>query len=673
VPKLDRHAVLFSLSSFAAALGALFIAFAIGLPRPYWAMATAYIVSQPLSGAVRSKAAYRLVGTLIGGAAAVAMVPNLVDAPVLLSLAMALWVSACLVVSLFDRTPRSYLLMLAGYTAAIIGFSSVNQPQAIFDVAVARVVEIGLGIACATVVHSLVFPRPVGDVLRARIQDWLGEADHWLLDLLDGRAAAANTRDRRHLAAAATEIRLLAVHLPFDTSRLRDTSAAVQAMHDRMLMLIPLLSGLADRLEALDGDWPGHLRPLLSDVRQWLVRGAAHDQGRRLADRLQAAAAARPGRDWRDLLVESLLVRLSEAVTALAEAHALTGHLADPAAPLPSEVATAIAGAVTRPLHADVGLALRSGAAVLLAVAITCAIWIGTGWPDGAVAAMMAAVFCALFSTLDDPAPAIASFGVYTLAGLPLAALYLFAILPAIDGFPLLAATLFPPLFVIGLYMADTRHTARAMPVALAFCSGLALQETLAPDFAAFLNANLGQFVGIFVAIAVTQAIRSMSAEASVARLLHKTWAGIGRLARHGAAEDPADFAALLIDRLALLTPRLSHRQEGGDRVTEDALRDLRVAMNLMSVQQARAGLEPAAQARIDRLSAALADHYARLPRLGRRIGPALVRAPLDAAILGLAGDPAAADRRAVLGLVGIRRNLFPAARTLVVPVEAAS
>ncbi|MDT9170989.1 FUSC family protein, partial [Escherichia coli] len=78
---------LFSANSFAAAMLALFIGFSLGLPRPYWAMTTAYIVSQPLSGAVRSKAVYRVAGTLLGAAAAVALVPNLVNSPLLLSLA----------------------------------------------------------------------------------------------------------------------------------------------------------------------------------------------------------------------------------------------------------------------------------------------------------------------------------------------------------------------------------------------------------------------------------------------------------------------------------------------------------------------------------------------------------------------------------------------------------
>ena len=45
---------------------ALYLALAIGLPRPFWAMLTAYVVSNPLSGAVRSKAVYRVSGTLLG-------------------------------------------------------------------------------------------------------------------------------------------------------------------------------------------------------------------------------------------------------------------------------------------------------------------------------------------------------------------------------------------------------------------------------------------------------------------------------------------------------------------------------------------------------------------------------------------------------------------------------
>ena len=98
---------MFSLKSYAGAMLALYLSYSMGLPRPFWAMTTAYIVSQPWSGAVRSKALYRLVGTFVGSAMTVYMVPRLSNSPVVMTAAMALWVGACLYMSVLDRTPRS--------------------------------------------------------------------------------------------------------------------------------------------------------------------------------------------------------------------------------------------------------------------------------------------------------------------------------------------------------------------------------------------------------------------------------------------------------------------------------------------------------------------------------------------------------------------------------------
>ena len=60
----DRQAWLFSIKTYLAAVAALYIAMAGNLSRPYWAMGTVYIVSQPLLGPTRAKGVYRIVGTL---------------------------------------------------------------------------------------------------------------------------------------------------------------------------------------------------------------------------------------------------------------------------------------------------------------------------------------------------------------------------------------------------------------------------------------------------------------------------------------------------------------------------------------------------------------------------------------------------------------------------------
>ena len=222
-PFLVRHAdLIFALKTFAASMLALVIALAIDLPRPYWAMATVYITSQPLAGATSSKAFFRVIGTLIGATVTVAMVPNLVNAPELLCLAIALWVGLCLYLSLLDGTPRSYVFMLGGYTVALIGFPSVAEPGSIFDIALARVEEISLGIICASLVSTVVFPRSVAPAVGGRVRSWLSDARRLSRDvLLDHGTSETRRAQRLRLATDIVEIDTLATHLAYD--RLADT------------------------------------------------------------------------------------------------------------------------------------------------------------------------------------------------------------------------------------------------------------------------------------------------------------------------------------------------------------------------------------------------------------------------------------------------------------------
>src|ERR1700759_3166163 len=198
---------LFSMKTFIAAMLAVYIALAIGLDRPYWAMATVYIVSQPLTGALRSKALYRLLGTLIGAAATIALVPNLVNAPELLCAALALWTGFCLYIAQLDRTPRSYVFLLAGYTAAFVGFPTVTAPETVWDVTISRVEEIWLGIICASVVGAVVLPRPLGPLLSRRILAWVGAASSWAEEALTDAETSVDRASRLRLAADAVELR----------------------------------------------------------------------------------------------------------------------------------------------------------------------------------------------------------------------------------------------------------------------------------------------------------------------------------------------------------------------------------------------------------------------------------------------------------------------------------
>jgi len=660
MPRPDRVAVLFSINCFAAAALALVIGFGLDLPRPYWAVLTVYITSQPLAGGVRSKAIFRVIGTFSGAAFCVAVLPPLVNQPLLLSLVLAVWVGVCLGISLLDRTPRAYVVMLAGYTATLIGFPTVGHPELIFDVAVSRVEEITLGILCATVTHSLFFPRPVGAVLKLRLAAWLKDADAWALDLL-GHDEGKATGDRRHLAAAATEIHLLSVLLPFDTSALRDTVATVRAIHHRFLTLIPVLSGIDDRLQALRaeiGGLDGLTREALDAVADWLQAGADFAAARPLHRRLEEWKSLNLDGDWKALLRHSLLSRLQDMVTDLGEAHLLHEELHAPPRP---DLSAPLAKRTRKRLHRDLGLATLSGLSAFLTIMIVAVLWIETGWTDGASAAALAGVYCALFAALDDPAPAIKGFGVMFAIATPVAAFYEFAVFPGIDGLPLLLFFIAPVFLIGGMLMVDRRTGGPATAFMIGFASDIALQETYSADFAAFFNSNTAIFVSLFIAVVVTRSMRSISVDTAAQRLLSSTWKQLAALARNPGMVDATELAAELVDRLGLLAPKLAASQSSSVSGA-DVLTDLRIGMNIALIQKYRAALPAGEGAVLTDLLQRVGAHFSALYAGGAAPPVSATLPALDSCLRASVVLPAESEARrsGIAALVGLRRNMFP-------------
>jgi uncharacterized membrane protein YccC len=681
LPRFSRAELLFSGKSFAAAMLAMYLASRAGLPRPFWALMTTYIVAHPLAGAVRSKAVYRFCGTLIGSTATVLLVPALSNAPELLTLVLALWVGLCLSISLLDRTPRSYVFMLAGYTAALIGFPSVQTPLALFDTAVARVEEIGLGIFCATLVHSLVLPAGLAPTVLGLLDRTLQDARKWLGDLLQpaGRSSNADPKrlddDRRRLAGDITQLRLLSTHVPFDTTHLRWTAGAIRAMQDRVAALTPALSAVEDRLQALE-QAEGRLAPdvaaVLSQAAQWLREEAepTGDAATR-AERLQAlrraidalsAANAQQQTPWGRALRIGLAGRLEELVdgwTACAQLRLDIDEGLKGAAPLRR---TAALG--SRVLHRDYGMALLSALAAVIAICLCGAFWIVTGWPMGSAATMMAAVFCCFFATMDDPVPAIHGFLKWTLWSIPISALYVLVLMPTVQDFGMLVVICAPLFLLLGLYLPRPTHFMPAMAMIFGVAGTLALHDTASSDLVSFLNSMIGQIVGVVVAARVTRLVRSVGADWSARRIQRATWRELGDMAASSQpqyAQSDA-YAVRMLDRIGLLAPRIA--QAGGTVegvAANDALRDLRMGADIAVLQRVRAQLPLAT-------SAALLGGISRFFRQ-RSEGRMNPRPPgllpqIDEALNAMleARDTAASStsRAAVTALVGLRRNLFP-------------
>ncbi|WP_343604792.1 FUSC family protein [Roseateles sp.] len=686
-PGFTRAEWIFSIKAFAAAMLAVFLASWAGQPRPFWALMTAYIVAHPMAGAVRSKGLFRVLGTLVGGMAAVLLVPSLANAPELLSLALALWVAGCLVLSLRDRTPRAYAFMLAGYTVALIGFPAVDTPLTIFDTAVARLEEIGLGVLSATLVHSLVLPNSLAGSVLGLLDRTLGDTRAWLTDVAARHDGGA---DRRRVAGDISQLRVLSTHIPFDTSHLRWTADAVHAMQDHVAALTPLLAGVDDRLRALEahGGLPDDVRALLDRLSPWLTLPA--DQAEARLPALRAQLDALTGADARDRLAGDPWARLLRVALAQRLGELLDGWLhcvhlrADidrglSGAPMPARPAPAPGGPK---LHLDLGMALWSGAAALIAILVCCAFWILTGWPMGSAAAMMAAIFCCFFASMDDPVPAINGFLAWTLWSMPFGALYVLVLLPLVQDMWTLMAVCAPVFLLLGAFIGRPATVGAALPFLFGVMGTLVMHDTAQADLTSYLNSMSGQLAGIFVAARVTRLMRSVGADWSARRIQRATWRELDDLARlpRPAGRGQA-YLLRMVDRIALLAPRVA--QSGGSVPgvpTDDALRDLRIGADLVALQSVRGQLPALAQRPLGPLLSAIGDWLrARIDgRPGALDGldapPASLLERLDAALAGLleayagAGDLPPEAHPAAGALMGLRRNLFPDAPVPALP-----
>lgn len=653
----------FALKTCAAALLALFLALWIDLPRPYWAVGTVYITSQVLSGATRSKAIYRVCGTVLGAAMTVVLVPNLVNAPILLSLAIALWVALCLYVAILDRTPASYLPMLAGYTAALIGFPAVDDPGTIFDTAVARAEEIFLGILCAGLAATLVLPQSAAPVIAGRLDLWLAEAREWTLAALTGaRAPQAgdDSRARRlRLASDAIALDGLGLALRNEASGAERAAVAFAPLRQHMLMVLPIVAALADRVCALDraGALPARVRALLSDIALWLAgEGDCAAEAARLRERVDAVEPSL-GRapDWNALLLASLTARLRDVIDLRLDLRALRGHLM--AGTKPTPLAFTYTAQVHRVRHRDHGLAALSAFGAFASILVCCAVWIGTGWPDGSAAPMMAAVTCCLFAALDDPAQPILGFANSAIVGALVAGFYLFAVLPVVTTFEMLALALAPPLILCGLMMTQPRTMPMGMGAAVNGATLIALQNGYTGEFAPFANSVLASVAGMWIAAVVIRLVRSLGAGRIARRLLRINRRSLATAAEGGGAGHGLELAALMLDRVGLIAPRLAAIPADDAAAAGDLLADVRVGINLVEVRRVRRRLAGAARRSIDEVLALVARQTrsrAAVP------GPDLLSA-LDAGLDAVAAAADSPERRAALiGLTGLRRGLFP-------------
>lgn len=656
--------IIFSVNCYIATILTMFIAFSLDLKSPGWAMTTVYLTSQPLSGAMRAKAVYRAIGTFVGAAVMVAIVPNLVDAPELTTLAIMLWVALCVFVSLLDRTPRSYMFVLSGYTAALIGFPSVLAPDTVFDTAVSRVEEITLGVVCAAVVHSLVFPKSVFSAFEQKLRGAISDTRRWLADGLTQKASPEAEMERRQIAADISELYVLGTSLRFDTSPHRPDIGIIRAFDRKIVALLPLVSSIEDRLTLLRrvGPLDAKLTRALAGVCDWVNAKVSADQ-LRLAELRQACVAATPAvgpqSSWADLVTVNICVRLMELIDSWQANLSFADYLAEPEHTPSAEIRAAAAAIGPKPMHTDPGIALLSALAAGIAMSLCAFFWIATAWPEGAGAIAFAAVASTLFASLDDPTPTIRNITILLALCIPIVFVYQFFVLPAIGGFVLLCIVLAFVLIPAGLLMAIPAYAPVGLALALGFCVEMSLQTSYTADLAAIINSNSAFVLGGVAALVVTRLMRVIGTQASARRLLRAIYRDLADLAAGRSHPTRDQWASRMLDRVALLLYRQPRFEPRRRHEFADALRDLRLGVNMIETQSMAPSMSKPAQDALTVMFAGLAAHFRGLAH-GRmaQLGDDLLQ-KIDIAVNEVTACTAA-THACIAAIVGLRQTLYP-------------
>lgn len=651
--------------TFVAAMIAMYISMRLALPRPWWVLMSVYVTTQPLAGTMRPKMIYRLAGIVLGAAAAVFLVAHFAYHRMALTLGLAIWVAGCLYFAILARTPIAFGFMLAAYTAVIVGFPYLDQPEDIFQIAVDRVLEMCLGVVCPIVAHLILLPWSPAAALRRRVDAFLADGRVWFAAAFSGVHGFQEEAERQRFAADIAELSILAVHLPADAAGATPSRRMVGALQDELATLLPLASATQDRLDALrrQGPLAPPLAELIADVTAWL-RSPRRAAAEAPALKARCAALAPDLTDqaaWPALLQASLCQRLREFIDAYVNSLELARHLARPQGAPPERLRRLLSRQRRRPLHQHHPMAMLSALGAAGALIGYCTIWILSGWPEGAATAAFSAIISCSFSSQDDPAPAIMKYLGFTVAALPLSAVYLFGILPAVDGVAQLAVALAPALLFMGYLQADPARAPYALPMLACFIVAMGFLDRFTVDYARFYNVAFAQMGGVIVTIAAARLFRSVGAEWSVRRILRRSWRDVAALATSGRAGDEVAWSRRMHDRVGLVASRIALMPDS----EADALRDLRVGRNVIRIRRAQQIATQPAREPLDALLSQTRAFYAdRAARGHAERPPASLLAAIDAALAALPGLPPGETRRhGLLALTGLRRNLFPGAR----------
>jgi uncharacterized membrane protein YccC len=577
---------LFAIKLFTAAMIAYAVSVQIGLTHNYWPIVTCCVLANPLTAGIRSKAAYRFVGTLCGGLVSLLLAGLFGSIPLLMIIGCGLCGTAAFSIAYLDRTPRAYGFQLFGLTLMIVVIGSVDHPEAMFDTALARLCEICLGIICTTTVDSIIVPRSLGPTIRRRLRAWLPDMETWIGGALRGQTNAMGAaRDRVKVIADVTSLSALAGQLRYDPMISRYEGQLIFAIQRRMLRLVPLTAAIGVRLANVSDVERKQFLPRLEQAWRQARDGLSADSvGINLVIDM---AELDPITPWRRLILQDVVELIQDALRLWTEL-CLLGHALDGNAALDVDLEKRVRDTVPFPLRADFHVALYIGSGVALTYAVLSLLWAATGWSQSPGTMLLATTAIAFFGGADQADRAIATFGKFATLSIVLAAMLNYGLLPLAHDFTSFVV-------IMGLFMLPFAAWAATNPLAILFpaiaVSTINLQGTYNPqDFGTFLNASAASLTGIFISFYCLKLVRSMGSQHVLARFAARAHGDVVALTRHATPEDRDAYLDRELDRIGQMNARLAAEAEADQ--SGRLLSRLRAGTNIAFLRNALTGME---------------------------------------------------------------------------------
>ncbi len=375
-------------------------------------------------------------------------------------------------------------------------------------------------------------------------------------------------------------------HIPYDFAYSVPVRQARKRLHDRLARLVIVNCELRDRL-ALIATIPVDVQILLGDVEVWLAckdEGKFKSEGEALKKRSEKLLQRYSVYEltFEEALRVSFMRYLLEAIVLVQQCYRLSDaiHHAKQT-PAHSEKNT-VKGYV---FHRDPLTAARTALGAFAIIMSGCLVWIFSAWPDGGTAVSILGVCCTLFGSFDTPAPHIVKYIIGSFWGVVISLIYSFVLLPQVSDFIVLVTVLAPVYLLAGSLQARPPTTFMAMGITLTLPILCELGAHYSGDFAVAVNTSIALFSATGFAVLGMSLLQTVQADSAIKRLLQLCQRDINRSVEGKLNTDETLWTNLMIDRAALILPRLQRSGQSPERA-HHLLYAMRIGLCVMRLRR---------------------------------------------------------------------------------------